>query len=62
MKQINTGARQQEQGIGQLVSSITEIDSSSKESLASAEQTQKSILAINQQIQRLNDAMAKFKT
>jgi methyl-accepting chemotaxis protein len=62
MKQINAGARQQEQGISELVSSITEIDSSSKESLASAEQTQRAILAINQQIQKLNEAMAKFRT
>ncbi|HZZ79551.1 MAG TPA: methyl-accepting chemotaxis protein [Gemmataceae bacterium] len=62
MKQIHAGARQQETGVGELVSSITEIDSSSKESLASAEQTQKSIVAINLQVQTLNEAMARFKT
>ena len=55
------GARQQEQGVSELVSSISEIDSSSKESLAAAEQTQRSIVAINQQIQKLNEAMARFR-
>jgi len=60
MSQINTGAKQQEQGITELVSSITEIDSASKESLASAEQTQKAIVSIDQQINRLNDIMEQF--
>lgn len=60
MSQINTGAKQQEQGITELVSSITEIDSASKESLASAEQTQKAIMSIDQQINRLNDIMEQF--
>jgi methyl-accepting chemotaxis protein len=62
MGQINTGARHQEQGITQLVSGITEIDNASKESLAAAEQTQKSIVAINQRIQSLNESIARFKT
>ena len=57
MSQINTGARQQEIGITELVSSITEIDSASKESLASAEQTQKSIIAVDEQIKRLDRTM-----
>jgi methyl-accepting chemotaxis protein len=60
MGQINVGARQQEQGISELVTSITEIDSASKESLASAEQTRKSILAIDGQIKRLDRTMATF--
>lgn len=62
MTQINTGARQQEQGIAELVSSITEIDSGSKESLTAAEQTQKSIISIDQRIRALNSAIARFKT
>lgn len=60
MGQINTGARQQELGISELVSSITEIDSASKESLASAEQTRKAILSIDERIKRLDEAMATF--
>ncbi len=60
MSQINVGARQQEQGITELVSSITEIDAASKESLASAEQTQKAILSIDAQINRLNLVMTEF--
>lgn len=62
MAQINTGARQQEEGIAELVSSITEIDSASKESVAAAGQTQKSIVAIDQRIQSLNESIARFKT
>jgi len=60
MGQISTGAKQQEQGISELVSSITEIDSASKESLASAEQTQKAIFSIDEQIKRLNQTMSDF--
>lgn len=60
MSQINIGAKQQEMGISELVSSITEIDSASKESLASAEQTQKSIVAIDEQIKRLDQTMTAF--
>ena len=60
MAQINTGAKQQELGITELVSSITEIDSASKESLTAAEQTQRAILSINGQIKRLNDTMEAF--
>ncbi|MEO8493755.1 MAG: methyl-accepting chemotaxis protein, partial [Planctomycetota bacterium] len=62
MSQINTGARQQEDGIVELVSSITEIDSGSRESVAAAEQTQKSIVAIDQRIQSLNESIERFKT
>lgn len=61
MAQISTGARQQEQGISELVSSIMQIDSASKQSLAAAEQTQKSIVSIDQRIRGLNDAIAQFK-
>ncbi len=60
MSQINTGAKQQEMGISELVSSITEIDSASKESLASAEQTQKAIVSIDEQIKRLDQTMTAF--
>lgn len=62
MSQINTGAKQQEEGITELVSSITEIDSASKESVAAAEQTQKSIVAIDQRIQSLSKTVSRFKT
>lgn len=62
MSQINLGARQQEQGISELVSSISEIDGAMKESLAAAEQTQKSIVAIDQRIRALNSSMARFRT
>ena len=60
MSQINSGAKQQEMGISELVSSITEIDSASKESLASAEQTRKAIVSIDQQIKRLDQTMSTF--
>ncbi len=60
MSQINTGAKQQEMGITELVSSITEIDSASKESLASAEQTRKAIVSIDEQIKRLDQTMTRF--
>lgn len=62
MVQINTGAREQEGGIAQLVSSIAQIDAGSKESLTAAEQTQKSILAIDHRIRALNQSVARFKT
>lgn len=60
MGQISTGAKQQETGISELVSSITEIDSASKESLASAEQTRKAIVSIDEQIKRLDQTMTTF--
>ncbi len=62
MVQISTAAGEQELGISELASSITEIDSGSKESLAAAEQTQQSIFAIDQRIRALNLAVARFKT
>jgi methyl-accepting chemotaxis protein len=62
MSQINSGANQQEQGISELVASIAEIDSAMKESLTAAEQTQKSIVAIDQRIRALNHSVARFKT
>jgi methyl-accepting chemotaxis protein len=62
MSQINVGAKQQEQGISELVSSISEIDSAMKESLTAAEQTQKSIVAIDQRIRALNKSVAQFRT
>jgi methyl-accepting chemotaxis protein len=46
----------------ELVSSITEIDTGSRESVAAAEQTQKAIVAIDQRIQSLNESVARFKT
>ncbi|WP_437204458.1 methyl-accepting chemotaxis protein [Planctomicrobium sp. SH664] len=62
MSQINTGARQQELGLTELVASITEIDGASKESLAAAEQTQKSIVSIDQRIRLLNHTISRFTT
>jgi len=62
MAQINSGARQQEAGITELVGSITEIDTASKESVAAAEQTEKSIVAIDRRLRSLNDAVARFNT
>jgi methyl-accepting chemotaxis protein len=61
MAQINAGAKQQEQGINELVTSITEIDSASKELLASAEQTQKSLVSIDHRMQTLSDSIAAFQ-
>ena len=60
MSQINTGARQQGNGIVELVSSITEIDSGSRESLAAAQQTQAAIASIDLQIKSLNHLMTRF--
>ncbi len=60
MGQISIGAKQQEMGITELVSSISEIDSASKESLASAEQTRKAINAIDEQLKRLDQTMTAF--
>ncbi|WP_437227085.1 methyl-accepting chemotaxis protein [Planctomicrobium sp. SH661] len=62
MAQINTGARQQELGITELVSSIVEIDSASKEAVAAAEQTQQSILSIDRRLRTLNGLIGRFKT
>lgn len=60
MTQITTGARQQELGISELVSSITEIDSASKESLTASQQTLRAIVSIDAQIGRLTETMARF--
>ena len=62
MVQISTGAKEQERGIVALANGIAEIDSGSKESLTAAEQTQKSIVAIDQRIRALNDSLSRFKT
>lgn len=62
MAQINTSASQQERGIVELVSGISAIDTASRQLLTSAEQTRTSIGAIHGQIQRLDTAMARFKT
>lgn len=60
MKQIATGAEQQQQGITEMVTGVSQIDSTSRESLATAEQAQKSIVAIDEQIRSLNDTIAKL--
>lgn len=61
MAQINTGARQQELGIAELVSSIVEIDAASKESVAAAEQTRQALQAIDGRLQTLDDLVSQFK-
>lgn len=61
MAQINTGARQQELGIAELVSSIVEIDAASKESVAAAEQTRQAIQAIDSRLQMLDELVSQFK-
>lgn len=61
MAQINTGARQQELGIAELVSSIVEIDAASKESVAAAEQTRQALQAIDSRLQTLDDLVSQFK-
>jgi len=62
MAQINTGARQQELGITELVSSIVEIDAASKEAVAAAEQTQQAIHSIDRRLQALDGLVGRFKT
>lgn len=62
MAQINSGARQQEAGITELVGSITQIDAASKESVAAAEQTQRSIVAIDDRIRGLDGTISRFRT
>jgi len=61
MAQINTGARQQELGITELVNSIVEIDSASKEAVSAAEQTQQAIHAIDQRLQTLDSLIGRFR-
>ena len=60
MKQITDVAEQQEHGIVELVTSLGQIDNGAKQSLASAQQTQKAIAAIDRQVQTLNDGMEKY--
>ncbi len=62
MVQINAAASEQGAGISELAGSISEIDCGTKESLAAAEQTQQSIVAIDGRIRALNETVAKFKT
>ena len=62
MKQISIGAKDQEQGITDLANGIAQVDTASNEALAAAQQTQKSIAAIDERIRTLNDKMAGFQT
>jgi len=62
MKQIDQAAGEQESGIADLVTGIAEINSGSKETLATAEQTQKAIAAIEHRAGELEKLMDKFKT
>jgi methyl-accepting chemotaxis protein len=62
MRQIAAGARDQEQGIVQLVDGIAQVETASSEALATTQQTQKSIESIDERIRTLNDRMGRFKT
>ncbi len=61
MTQITGAAQQQEKGIVELVGGLAQIETASKETLTSAEQTQKSIAEIDRQTATLNANMQKFK-
>jgi methyl-accepting chemotaxis protein len=61
MKQIDQAARQQESGISDLVTGIAEINAGSRETLATAEQTQQAIAAIEHRARQLTEIMARFK-
>jgi len=62
MKQISVGAKDQERGITDLANGIAQVDTASSEALAGAQQTQKSIAAIDERIGTLNDRMNRFQT
>jgi len=62
MRQIAAGAQDQEHGITQLVDGIAQVETASSEALATTQQTQKSIEAIDERIRTLNDKMGRFKT
>lgn len=62
MKQIAVTAQQQQTGIAEVVTSLNEIKGGSEESVASAQQSQKAVLKLEERARELNDAMAKFKT
>jgi methyl-accepting chemotaxis protein len=60
MKQIAIGAQQQQEGVSEMVAGMTEVDKTSRASLVTSEQTQKSILLIDDQIQSLNETITKL--
>ncbi len=62
MRQIAAGAVDQERGITDLANGIAQVDTASSEALAAAQQTQKSITAIDEQMGTLNDTLARFHT
>lgn len=62
MKQIAVTAQQQQTGIAEVVTSLNEIKGGSEESVASAQQSQKAVLKLEERARELNEAMAKFKT
>ena len=62
MKQIAAGAVDQERGITDLADGIAQVDTASSAALAAAQQTQKSISAIDEQMRTLNDTLARFQT
>ena len=60
MRQIATGAQQQQRGITEMVTEMSQIDTTSRESLATSEQTQNSIILIDEQIRSLNETIEKL--
>lgn len=62
MRQVVTGAKTQEEGITQLADGIAQVETASNEALASTQQTQNSIEAIDERIMTLNEKMGRFKT
>jgi len=62
MRQISSGAKEQEEGITQLADGIVQVETASNEALATTQQTQKSIEAIDQRIKTLDERMGRFKT
>ena len=61
MRQMDHAARQQESGMSDLVTGIAEVDAGSKETLTTAQQTQKAIAAIEQRSKELSKIVARLK-
>ena len=61
MRQMDQAARQQEAGMTDLVTGISEINAGSRETLTTAEQTQKSIALVEQRAKELTKIVAQLK-
>jgi methyl-accepting chemotaxis protein len=62
MRQMDQAARQQESGMSDLVTGIAEVDAGSKETLTTAEQTQKAIAAVDERSRELSKIVAQLKS